>query len=356
MEAIAASCIVTAVLFGVFFLIYRTNKTSLMSGFTFGMFLFALVATYTIAVGQHPANPFLLYPLIALAGIALIVPLFGIYILVGYLLHNARVVFRKEGRSLSNSLTLIAAIGIIALVIVSWFVASESIPIWLQAIWAGITSIVAIYTFVVFVFLVTTALCSIARPKRDKDYIVVLGSGLIEGRVTPLLAGRIRRAIQFARKQCDKTEKLPVLVMSGGQGPDEPLAEARAMAQFAIDAGYDPAHVLVEDKSTNTAENMAFSKSLMDARSPGGYKAIFSTSSYHVMRAGIYARKAGLKIDGIGAPTALYYLPNALLREFIALVVMRKKRFIVVVVIVFLLTATSYGLPYYLAQMISSTL
>lgn len=83
MEVIAASCIVTAVLFGVFFLIYRTNKTSLMSGFTFGMFLFALVATYTIAVGQHPANPFLLYPLIALAGIALIVPLFGIYILVG---------------------------------------------------------------------------------------------------------------------------------------------------------------------------------------------------------------------------------------------------------------------------------
>lgn len=49
-----------------------------------------------------------------------------------------------------------------------------------SAIWAGITSIVAIYTFVVFVFLVTTALCSIARPKRDKDYIVVLGSGLIE--------------------------------------------------------------------------------------------------------------------------------------------------------------------------------
>lgn len=356
MEVITASCIVTAVLLGVFLLVYRTNKTSLLSGFTFGVFLFAFAATYAIIVGLHPASPFLLYPLVALTGIALIVPLFGIYILIGYLIHNARVVFRKEGRSLSNSLTLIAAVGIIVLMLVSWFVASEHIPMWLQAIWAGITSIVAIYTFIVFVFLVTAALCSIARPKRDKDYIVVLGSGLIDGRVTPLLAGRIRRAIQFARKQHDDTGRFPVLVMSGGQGPDEPIAESRAMAQFAIDAGYDPACVLVETDSTNTAENMAFSKALMDARSPEGYRAIFSTSSYHVMRAGIYARKAGLKIDGIGAPTALYYLPNALLREFVALVVMRKTRFIALVVIVFLLTAISYGLPYYLVQAISSTL
>ena len=354
MEVIVASCIITAVLLAVFALVYRVNKTSLLSGFTLGVFLCALVATYALIVLRYPVNPFLLYPLVALTGLALIVPLFGIYILIAFLFYNARVVFRREGRSLSNSLTLIAAIGIIVLILVSWAMSSQSLPIWLQAIWAGVVSIISIYTFVVFLFLVTAALCSVAHPKKDKDYIIVLGSGLIEGRVPPLLAGRIRRAIRFARKQEEKTGALPVLIMSGGQGADEPRPEAEAMAEFALDAGYAADHLLVETASTNTAENMAFSKALMDARSPKGYKAIFSTSSYHVMRAGIYARKAGLKIDGIGAPTAWYYLPNALLREFIALIVMRKKRFIAIVVIVFLLTALSYGLPYYLMQALSA--
>ncbi|WP_417143371.1 YdcF family protein [Raoultibacter massiliensis] len=354
MNVIALSLVATAILFVLFLLVYRTNKTSLLSGFTFGAFLFAMISTYAIIVITYPESPFLLYPLIALFGLALIVPLFGIYILIAFLLHNARTVFRKEGRSLSNSLTLIAAIGIIVLLLVSWAMSSQSLPMWLQALWAGVLSIVTIYTFVVFVFLTTSALCSIAHPRKDKDYIIVLGSGLIDGRVTPLLAGRIRRAIQFARKQEKITGKLPVLVMSGGQGADEPLPESEAMVAFALAAGYDAEHLIAETKSTNTAENMALSKAIMDTRSPQGYRAIFSTSSYHVMRAGIYARRAGLKIDGIGAPTAWYYLPNALLREFIALLVMRKKRFVAVVIAVFLLTAITYGLPYYLLQMLEA--
>ena len=350
MDATLAMCAVTAVLFGLFALVYLTNKTNLLAGFLFDVFLLAFAATFGIIVAQHPSNPFLIYPLVALAGLAVIASLFGVYILIAFLLHNARTVFRREGRSLANSLTLIAGIGIIVFLVVSWLLPSDSVPTWLMALWAGIVAIVTVYTFHVLVFLTTAALCSLARPRKDKDYIVVLGSGLIDGRVPPLLAGRITRAMRFAYKQADKTGRLPVLIMSGGQGPDEPMPEAEAMMGYALEAGFDPEHLLAETKSTNTAENMAFSKAIMDLRSPAGYKAIYSTSSYHVMRAGVYARKAGLKIDGIGSPTAWYYLPNALLREFIALLAMHKKRFVIVVAVVFLLSAISYGLPYLLLQ------
>jgi uncharacterized SAM-binding protein YcdF (DUF218 family) len=64
---------------------------------------------------------------------------------------------------------------------------------------------------------------------------------------------------------------------------------------------------------------MMFSKELMDRESSGKpYKCIFATNNYHLLRACIYARRAGLKMDGIGAKTILYYLPNAVLREYIA--------------------------------------
>jgi uncharacterized SAM-binding protein YcdF (DUF218 family) len=59
--------------------------------------------------------------------------------------------------------------------------------------------------------------------------------GLIGGKkVTPLLAKRIDRAIQFYREQSEKTLSPPQLLMSGGQGPDEKIPESQAMRVWPI--------------------------------------------------------------------------------------------------------------------------
>ena len=34
---------------------------------------------------------------------------------------------------------------------------------------------------------------------------------------------------------------------------------------------------------------------------------IFSTNNYHVLRGAMYAHRVGLKAEGVGAPTALYF-------------------------------------------------
>ncbi len=39
----------------------------------------------------------------------------------------------------------------------------------------------------------------------------------------------------------------------------------------------------------------------------------------------MYAHRVGLKAEGVGAPTALYFLPTALIREYIALLVHDKR-------------------------------
>ncbi|EAH3841529.1 YdcF family protein, partial [Listeria monocytogenes] len=158
-----------------------------------------------------------------------------------------------------------------------------------------------------------------------QDFLIVLGSGLIGGdRVPPLLASRLNRAIKFYDKQYAKKGKRATFIVSGGQGANETISEAEAMRGYLIEKGIDENFIIMEDQSVNTLQNMKFSKAKMDAIM-SNYNSLFSTNNFHLFRAGIYARKAGLKSQGIGAKTALYYMPNALIREFIAITVMYKK-------------------------------
>lgn len=90
------------------------------------------------------------------------------------------------------------------------------------------------------------------------------------------------------------------------------------MAQYLRDHGIPYDHILLEDKSLTTLENLQNSKSLIDAR-PGRKYTVLVTSNYHVYRALRYCRKIGLKCTGVGAHVAPYYWPSALIREFVAI-------------------------------------
>lgn len=46
---------------------------------------------------------------------------------------------------------------------------------------------------------------------------------------------------------------------------------------------------------------------------------LFSTTNYHIFRSGMFAAKAGMHAEGIGAKTKWYFWPNAQMREFIGL-------------------------------------
>lgn len=99
------------------------------------------------------------------------------------------------------------------------------------------------------------------------------------------------------------------------------------MKQYAMEQGIPERDILVETNSTTTLENMLYSKEIMDQQMKGPYRAIFSSNNYHIFRAGLYARQAKLKANGIGAKTAFYYLPNAFLREYLAILMMNKKTY-----------------------------
>jgi uncharacterized SAM-binding protein YcdF (DUF218 family) len=128
----------------------------------------------------------------------------------------------------------------------------------------------------------------------------------------------VDRAIEFAEAQGAATGKAAVLVPSGGQGSDEPVSEAEAMAGYLRSRGVAEERILVENRSRTTKENLDFSRGLITGTEKGR-KTAFSTSSYHVCRGGILAEEMGWNIDGMGSRTKWYFWPNAFLREFIGL-------------------------------------
>lgn len=179
---------------------------------------------------------------------------------------------------------------------------------------------------VLILFFIATAFYGLIPVAFDKDFIIVLGAGLLpDGGISPLLQQRLDRAIRFFRQQTKRTQKRPCrLIVSGGQGVDEPFSEAFAMKRYLIEKGIPEELILEEDASVNTYQNLLYSKGIMDTYKEN-YKCLFITNNFHVVRSSLYAHRVGLETDGLGAWTPIYFLPYAFLREFIALVFLQIK-------------------------------
>lgn len=165
-------------------------------------------------------------------------------------------------------------------------------------------------------------------PKFDKDYIIILGCQIKkDGTLTKLLQGRVNIAIEFSKMQKEKTGKDIIFVPSGGKGYNEVISEAQAMKIYLTEQGIKEEKILIEDKSKNTYENIKFSNHIITNKIAEA-KIAFSTTNYHVFRAGTIAKNQNINMEGIGAKTKSYFWINAFIREFIATLYTEKKKHI----------------------------
>ena len=148
------------------------------------------------------------------------------------------------------------------------------------------------------------------KGKAGLDYIIVLGAQVRESGPSAALKYRLDEAVEYLEDN-PKT----ICIVSGGQGANEPYSEAEGMAQYLKEQGIDASWILLEDKSLNTEQNMEYSRALIkDGASVG-----IITNDFHLFRAKQIARKYGLdNICGIAAKSTPVYLPNNMLREFLA--------------------------------------
>ncbi|MFI5647977.1 YdcF family protein, partial [Kitasatospora sp. NPDC051705] len=235
------------------------------------------------------------------AAVAIILlPALGTVALVWFLISNGLTMIRKEGTRPANLLSLLAGVGILG--VIALLVAAVATKSPRVGIMAGTAVLVVGYVSFLFLCFVGYAfLYGHHRPRRDVDFVVVLGSGLIGGeRVPPLLASRLDRGREVYDKQAARGNP-PVLITSGGQGPDEKLPESHAMADYLVERGFPAEHIEREDRSRTTEENLLFSRAIMEQAKPD-YHCVVVTNNFHAFRAALTARKTGVNGHVFGSP------------------------------------------------------
>lgn len=147
------------------------------------------------------------------------------------------------------------------------------------------------------------------KGRPDLDYIIVLGAQMKPAGPSAVLKFRLDAAYDYLTANPDT-----LCVVSGGKGANEPCSEAEGMYAYLVERGIAPERILMEDKSTDTSENIAFSAEIIGGtdRDVG-----IVTNNFHVFRGVRLARHAGFEnACGISARSNIYFQPNNLVREF----------------------------------------
>lgn len=150
------------------------------------------------------------------------------------------------------------------------------------------------------------------------EVMIVLGCQLREDGPSILLQDRLDKALDYLKDHPDLT-----VVVSGGQGPNEPTTEARGMADYLMAHGVAEDQILLEDRSRNTSQNLRFSMQLLEEEGIDWQgKVVVVSNGFHLARVRMLAQRHGLgKVSTLAAPTS--HAPSRMamyLREPIALV------------------------------------
>lgn len=262
---------------------------------------------------------------IILLGIVLLIPILIIVSL--YLLFSTGIkLMKKEGISLSHGLSFLFGLGVLSSVMVKPFIMNITKNKIILIIVNVLFSCFSYFVIGFIVYLSASIIYNLYYTKKDKDYLIVLGSGLNKDKVTPLLAARVDKAIEFYHLQIKENNKKSKLVMSGGQGSDELVAESIAMKNYAIERGIPEEDIITEEESKTTEENLKFSMDIIEEDSSKDKpKILFFTTNYHTFRAALLAKSMDLDLNGKGSKVKVYFYISAIIREYIAALFMHKK-------------------------------
>ncbi len=212
----------------------------------------------------------------------------------------------------------------------------KRVPRWLVV--SAVTFLAAAVTvFVAVEIMVFSGVTEDGQP--GLDYVIVLGAQVREDGISNSLKKRLDKAIEYSQENPET-----VLVLSGGQGPDEPVSEAEAMYGYLLYNGVPKAQMLLETLSTSTVENIAYSRLVIGQAeeekkrkslklhekitAPGPFTDVedkplqigILTSDFHVFRAVAIAEKWGIPdAKGISAESDLILLPHLCVRECLAI-------------------------------------
>ncbi|CRK81032.1 YdcF family protein [Neobacillus massiliamazoniensis] len=149
------------------------------------------------------------------------------------------------------------------------------------------------------------------EPPKNADYVIILGAK-VNGKVPSLvLQSRIDAAAKYLTEN-----KNTIAIASGGKGSGEDISEAEAIKNELMKKGIDESRVIMENRSTNTVENIEFSKKLIPKNAKSG---IVVTNTFHMYRSLSIAHDQGLTLSGLPAETPANAVIKSYSREYLAI-------------------------------------
>ncbi|MBQ3136577.1 MAG: YdcF family protein [Clostridia bacterium] len=151
-----------------------------------------------------------------------------------------------------------------------------------------------------------------------EETVIVLGCGIRGERVSVGLAKRLDKAYEYHRRNPEA-----LIIVSGGQGPQEDIPEALAMKRYLMGKGIPEHMIIMEDKSTSTITNFRNTYAIMQEKGMSTSSVVFVTNAYHVYRSAYYAKAEGfLEASHLGTNIIWYTVPMNYMREMLAIVKM----------------------------------
>lgn len=186
----------------------------------------------------------------------------------------------------------------------------EKIPKWIKLIFVVLCAI-GVVIFAVIEGMIMDGFGAVPSP--GADYCIILGAQWKDNGPSYVLQKRLDAALDYLNKN-----EGTMVIVSGGQGYNEPISEAEGMKEYLTSAGIAEERIIIEDKSTSTNENLMNSSEFIDKEND---RVVVVTNNFHVFRACGIARKQGYKhLEGLAAGSYPAMLPNNLLREFFGIV------------------------------------
>lgn len=162
--------------------------------------------------------------------------------------------------------------------------------------------ILAIALVVIFSFMVIASQIYFydeSSANSTADAGIVLGAAVWGERLSPVFQERVNHAINLYRAR-----RIRKIIFTGGRGNADEETEAEAARRFAISNGIPSEDILIEDKSTSTYENLAFSKPIAEANS---IKTVLLVSDpLHLKRSVEIAKSLNYEVYPSPTPTTKY--------------------------------------------------
>ncbi len=166
----------------------------------------------------------------------------------------------------------------------------------------------------VIIFIAAEVKAHKGNAKGEKDYLLILGCRVRGDEAEETLRMRCEKAADYLKEHPET-----VAVACGGiVHDDQSISEAQAIEENLISKGIERDRIIREDKSTTTVENFRNAKIIIGADT---HQLALLSSDFHLMRARLIAKKAGLDCETVSAHSPKKEKVKNYIREFFAFII-----------------------------------